>query len=246
MAFKMKHKLTSYGLKNRLNTPLYQNYNENIDPPGSTRVVSDEGGVKTLQRTTTTGQPGTYQSTGIEFEDSWNNMPEEKKKKFNNFEDYKRQALEYIAKKKRGTQREVVEEKQIITTDTQPQYETVQETVTMPLFGNKDNYNNFSWDRLTGELQRSNRMTLPAVFSQNMNSRKAKYDMSLSQRLKASYDEDPLAFEKRLRQFYPNLFTSKTAPKGDIIETKVETTPGSQNVEETDWSVISDTTTEID
>ena len=56
MAFRMKKTLTSLGLKNNSTTPLHDNHTGGpIDPPKEV-VVSDKDGVKTLRRTTVTGE----------------------------------------------------------------------------------------------------------------------------------------------------------------------------------------------
>jgi len=248
MAFKMKHKLTPHGLRNRSNTPLYNHHNENIDPRAGQPVVeevSNQDGVKTLRRTTVTGQPGTYESTGIEFEDSWNNMSEEKKKKFKNFEDYKQQAEEYIETKKKGTQRELVEEKTITETSTDPTYETVTETIeSLPLFGNQQNYDEANWRGMTRYMLNSNSTVFPAIiadFTGRQYMRTSKDEL-----VKLAYDADPAGFEQKLRSFYPEMFGSdKPLPKNTREVTR-QVDPGSNNVTETPWTVVSNTTTKID
>ena len=91
MAFRMKKTLTSLGLRNNSTTPLHDNHTGGpVDPPKEV-VVSDKDGVKTLRRTTVTGEKGNYEGGGGTFEETWDNMPEEKKIKFKNFEDYRKQ-----------------------------------------------------------------------------------------------------------------------------------------------------------
>lgn len=71
--------------------------------------------------------PGTYKGTGIKFEDSWDNMPTEKKSKFKNFEDYKRQAIDYIEKQKEKNARQVkVVRERDYTQDVKPPTENIQ------------------------------------------------------------------------------------------------------------------------
>lgn len=248
MAFKMKHKLTSHGLRNRSNTPLYNHHNENIDPPTGQPVVeevSNQDGVKTLRRTTVTGKAGNYKGGGGTYEQTWNNMPEEKKKKFKNFEDYKQQAIEYIEEKKKGSQREVVEEKTITETNTEPKYETVTETIeSLPLFGNQQNYDEANWTGMTRYMLGRNSQIFPAIISDFTGRRYMRTPKN--ELVKMAYDADPVGFEMKLRKLYPSMFSSQKPLPENTRQVKQQVDPGSTNVEETDWAVVSDTTTEID
>lgn len=245
MAFRMKKTLTSFGLKNNSNSPLHDHHTGGpIDPPKEV-VVSDKDGVQTLRRTTLTGQPGNYQGGGGSFEETWNNLSPKKKEEFENFEDYKQQAIDFIEKQRQGTQREVVEEKTITKTNTDPQYETVTETIeSLPLFGNQQNYDEANWKGMTRYMLQNNSRVFPAIIS-DFNSRRF-MRTSKDELVKMAYDADPVAFETKLRQLYPEMFQSKKPLPENTRDVQQQVSPGSTNVDETDWTVVSDTTTNID